>query len=120
MLGWYCIHPDDAFASFYPNGSLGGCKLKGNQTVQGIPCQKATLFGVDPSVSFYAGGNLSGCSLDRDYVVRGMPCHGPSKYNDGQNLFLYENGRVQRCQVSRDFDGWRHGEWYGIVPVKAP
>jgi hypothetical protein len=66
--------------AFYPTGELRECWPARDETVQGIPCTKATtrkeIFGRlagrgSPVAVFYKSGNLHSCMLSEDFELNG-------------------------------------------------
>ena len=60
---------------FHPNGRLRLCWLRNPETIQGVPCRRATfindVFGPSVGVAFHPDSSLAGCKLDRDATIEG-------------------------------------------------
>jgi hypothetical protein len=79
---------------FHPNGRLKLCWLDSEETIQGVPCARASflgeLFHRSPSgVELAADGRLVGCRASRDFSVNG------STYVKGERVGLDRSGRVR-------------------------
>ena len=68
---------------FHSNGRLRLCWLREAETVQGVPCRRATflndLIGPSVGVTFHPDGSLAGCKLDQDFTLDGVTYDGGSR-----------------------------------------
>ena len=64
---WLLGPSEGATTAFYPSGKLEECWLAEDQNVQGIPCERSSMFSGDSSVQFYESGKLKSCKLSQDY-----------------------------------------------------
>jgi len=78
---------------FHSNGRLRLCWLKEPETIQGVPCRRATFFndafGPTVGVMFHADGSLAGCKLDRDFTVDRR------EFRSGERIEFSRNGNLR-------------------------
>ena len=76
---------------FHPNGSLQSCFLAGEETIQGVPCRKASFWGEltgGVQVTFHDNGSLESCSAARDIRI------GSVAFEKRERVWLDRNGSV--------------------------